>query len=42
MCNRSDRIIYATADEAVAYVLQVFFWIFFPTVKYATTVLGNG
>ena len=43
-------IIYATADEVDAYVLQMFFLFFFlfffcffrPSQKYQTTVLGNG
>jgi len=32
-------LVYATADEADAYM---FYRCFFPTVKYETTVLGNG
>jgi len=38
-------IIYATADEAVAYILQMFFFYFLFVLclqKYETTVLGNG
>jgi len=35
-------IIYATADEAVAYMFYRCFFACFPTVKYETTVLGNG
>ena len=33
--------IYATADEAVAYMFYRCFFAFFPTVKYETTVLEN-
>jgi len=44
-CWQAAFVIYATADEAVAYVLQMFFFSFlFFSVrqKYETTVLGNG
>ena len=38
-CNRTFYFVYATADEADAYM---FYRCFFPTAKNETTVLGNG